>query len=148
MLFLNQPISSRKKDKTNVSVRATFAIKKQPFILEKRWFFCQLILAYSQISLFQKSRRPRCAALTDLGLPSSKKIKRNIPQSLIVPFIKLKSAKNGKILLECAVSTSTARHILKGMLLTKEKLKFDVNTIPDLIRDEKYVDNIHIFHFL
>ena len=52
--------------------------------------FCSLILAYSQISLFQKRRR---VALTIVGLPSSKKIKRNNPKNLIVPFIKLKSAK-------------------------------------------------------
>ena len=87
--------------------------------------------------------------LTGVGLPSSKKIKRNNPQNLIAPFIKLKIAKKDKILLKCAVSTSTAKHILKGVLLTKGKLKSDVNTIPDLIRDEKFVDNnIHIFHLL
>ena len=33
------PISSRRKEKTNVLVCATFIMKKQPFILEKRWFF-------------------------------------------------------------------------------------------------------------
>ena len=66
-----------------------------------------------------------------------------------MPFIKLKIAKKDKILLKCAVSTSTAKHILKGVLLTKGKLKLDVSTIPDLIRDEKFVDNnIHIFHLL
>ena len=54
-----------------------------------------------------------------------------------------------KILLECVVSTSTGRHILKCVLVTKEKLKSDVNTISDLIRDEKYVDNnIQIFYLL
>ena len=54
-----------------------------------------------------------------------------------------------KILLECVVSTSTGRHILKCVLVTKEKLKSDVNTISDLIRDEKYVaNNVHIFHLL
>ena len=59
------------------------------------------------------------------------------------------SAKKDKILLEWVVSTSTAKHILKGVLVTKGKLKSDVNTISDLIRDEKYVDNnIHIFHLL
>ena len=83
--------------------------------------------------------------MTVVGLPSSKKVKRNNPQNLIVSFIKLRSAKQDKILLECAVSTSTAKHILKGVLLTKRKLKSDVNTIPDLIRDEKYVDIIYIF---
>ena len=87
--------------------------------------------------------------LTVVGPPSSKKIKRNYHKNLIVPFIKLKGAKKDKILLECVVSTSTAKHILKGVLVTKGKLKSDVNTISDLIRVEKYVDNnIQIFSSL
>ena len=54
-----------------------------------------------------------------------------------------------KIHLECVLTTSTAKYILKGVLVIKGKLKSDVNTISDLIRDEKYVDtNIHIFHLL
>ena len=86
--------------------------------------------------------------MTVVGLPSSKKIKRNNLQNLIVLFIKLKSAKKDKILLKCAVSTFTAKH-LKGVQVRKRKLKSDVNTIPDLIRDEKYVDNnIYILHLL
>ena len=149
MLFLNQPISSTRKEQTNVLVCATFMMKKQPFILEKRCFFWQRILKYSQISFFQKRRRPKRAALTVISLPSSKKMKRNNPKNLIVPFIKFKSAKKDKILLQCVVSTSTAKHILKGVLVTKGKLKSDVNTISDLIRVEKYVDNnIQIFHLL
>ena len=99
--------------------------------------------------MFQKRRRPKCAALTVVVLPSSKKMKRNNPKNLIVPFIKLKSAKKDKILLECVVSTSMAKHILKGVLVTKGKSKSDVNTISDLIRVEKYVDNnIQIFSSL
>ena len=88
--------------------------------------------------------------MTVVGPPSSKKIKRKNPKNLIVPFIKLKSAKQDKILLECVVSsTSTEKDILKGVLVTRGKLKSDVNTISDLIRDEKYVDNnIHVFHLL
>ena len=66
-----------------------------------------------------------------------------------VPFIKLKSVKKDKTLLEYVVSTSTPKHILKSVLVKKGKLKPDVNIIPDLIRYEKYVDNnIHIFHLL
>ena len=68
-------------------------------------------------------------------------MKRNNPKNLIVPFIKFKSAKKDRILLECVVSTSTAKHILKGVLGTKGKLKSDVNTISDLLRVEKYVNN-------
>ena len=53
------------------------------------------------------------------------------------------------VLLECLASTSTAKRILKGVLVTKGKLKSDVGTISDLIRNEKYVDNnIHIFDLL
>ena len=74
--------------------------------------------------------------MTVVGLPSSKKIKRNNPKNLIVSFIKLKSSKKDKILLECAVSTSTAKNTLKGVLVKKGKLKSDLNTISDLIRDE------------
>ena len=87
--------------------------------------------------------------MTVVGLPSSKKIKRNNSKNLIVPFIQLKSAKKDKMLLECVVYTSMAKHIFKGALVTKGKLKSDANTISNLIRDEKYVDNsIHIFHLL
>ena len=96
--------------------------------------------------MFYKIRSPQCAALTVSGFPSSKKMKRNNPKKLIVPFIKFKSAKKDKIFLEYVVSTYTAKHILKGVLVTKGKLKSDVNTISDLIRVEKYVDNnIQIF---
>ena len=57
--------------------------------------------------------------------------------------------KKTKSRLECVVSTSTAKNTLKGVIVTKGKLKFDLNTISDLIKDEKYVDNnIHSFHLL
>ena len=99
--------------------------------------------------MFGKRRRPKRAALTVISLLSSKKMKRNNPKNLIVSFIKFKSAKKDKILLQCVVSTSTAKHILKGELVTKGKLKSDVSIISDLIRVEKYVDNnIQIFSSL
>ena len=99
--------------------------------------------------MFWKRRSPKYAALTVVGLPSSKMIKKNNPKNLIAPFIKLKSAKKHKTLLECVVSTSTAKHILKSVLVTKGKLKSDVNTISNLRRVEKYVDyNIQIFSSL
>ena len=57
--------------------------------------------------------------------------------------------KKDKIILECVVSASTAKHILKGVLVAKGNLKSDLNTISDLIRVEKYVDNnIQIFSSL
>ena len=80
--------------------------------------------------------------MTVVAFRSSKKMKRNNnPKNLIVPFIKFKSSKKDKILFECVVSTSTAKHILEGVLVTKGKLKSDVNAISDLIRAKKYVDN-------
>ena len=75
-----------------------------------------------------------------VGLPSSKKIKRNNTKKMIVQFIKLKSAEKGEIPLACVVSTSTAKNTLKGVLVTKEDLKSDLNTMLNLIRDKKFVD--------
>ena len=81
--------------------------------------------------------------MTVVRLPSAEKIKRINLKNLIVPVIKLKSAKKDKILLESVVSTSTAKHILQSCVVTKGKLKPDVNIISDLRRYEKYVgDNI------
>ena len=59
---------------------------------------------------------------------------------MIVPFINLEIAEKDKILLGCVVSTSTAKNALKDVLVTKENLKSDFNTISDLISDEKFVD--------
>ena len=57
--------------------------------------------------------------------------------------------KKDKIFLECVISIFTAKHILKGVLVTKGKLKPDVNSMSDLLRDEQCVDNnIHMFHLL
>ena len=82
--------------------------------------------------------------MTVVSLPPSKKLKRNVPKNLIVLFIRFKSAKKDS--LECVASTSTAKYILKGVLVTKGKWKSDVNIISDLIRVEKYVDNnIQVF---
>ena len=68
-----------------------------------------------------------------------KKDQRNNPKSLIVPFIKLKGAKKDKVLSDCVASTFTANNTLKYVLGTTRKLKPDLNTKSDLIREEKYV---------
>ena len=127
-------------------VCATFIISKQPFILEKR---CSFLLAdigiFIDFLVLEKKKTKMCSA----DSCRSSIFKKDEEKNLIVSFIKLKSAKKDKILLECVVSTSTAKHILKGVLVTKGKLKSDVNTISDLIRVEKYVDNnIQIFSSL
>ena len=118
-------------------------MKKQPFILVKRCSFLLVDIGiFIDFFVLEKEKTKMCSVDR---CRSSKKIKKNNPQNLIVPFIKLKSPKNDKILLECAVSTSTAKRILKGVLVTKGKLKSDVNTIPDLISDEKYEIIIYTF---
>ena len=42
--------------------------------------------------------------------------------------------------MECIVSPSTAKNAVKGIPVKKKKLRSDLNTMSDLIRDEKYVD--------
>ena len=116
-------------------------MKKQPFILEKR---CSFLLADFGIFidfLVSEKKKTKMCRVDSCRSSIFKKDKRNNPKNLIVPFIKFQSAKKDKILLECVVSTSTAKHILKCVLVTKGKLKSDDNIISDLIRVEKYVDN-------
>ena len=135
-MFLNQPISSRREEETK-----TFIMKKEPFILENR---CSFLLADIGIFidfLVSKKKKTKMCRVDSCRSSIFKKDKRNNPKNLIVPFIKFQSAKKDKILLECVVSTSTAKHILKCVLVTKGKLKSDDNIISDLIRVEKYVDN-------
>ena len=74
-----------------------------------------------------------------VALPSSKNINGSNTKN-DCPFINLKSAKKDKILFGCVVSTSTVKNVLKAVLVTKENLKSDVNTISDFIRNEKFVD--------
>ena len=61
-MFLNQPISSRSKEKTNVLVCATFIMKKQPFILEKR---CSFLLAdigiFIDFLVLEKKKTKMCS---------------------------------------------------------------------------------------
>ena len=121
-------------------------MKKQPFILEKK---CSFLLAdigiFIDFLVLEKKKTKMCSA----DSCRSSIFKKDEEKNLIVPFIKFKSGKKDKILLECVVSTSTEKHILKGVLVTKGKLTSDVNTISDLIRVKKYVDNnIQIFSSL
>ena len=56
------PISSRRKEKTNVLVCATFIMKKQPFILEKR---CSFLLAdigiFIDFLVLEKKKTKMCS---------------------------------------------------------------------------------------
>ena len=91
-MFLNQPISSRREEQTNVLVCATFIMKKQPFILEKR---CSFLLAdidiFIDFLVLEKKKTKTCSG-DSCTFWSSKKMERNNPKNLIVPFIKFKSA--------------------------------------------------------
>ena len=59
---MNQPISSTRKEQTNVLVCATFIMKKQPFILEKR---CSFLVAYIDILIdfpfLEKKKTKTCS---------------------------------------------------------------------------------------
>ena len=130
-MFLNQPISSRGEEKTNVLVCAIFIMKKQPFILEKR---CSFLLAdigiFIDFLVLEKKKTKMCSI--DSCKPSIfKKDEEKQSKKLIVPFIKFKSAKKQDSFRVCSFYIHS---------------KSDVNTISDLIRVEKYVDNnIQIF---
>ena len=88
-----------------------------------------------------KRGKAKGAELTVIGLPSSKKSKRNDIKPSITPFIKLKGIEKDRIILECVVSPSVARNALKGVLLIgAEEIKININEISDLIRDDNYVD--------
>ena len=88
-----------------------------------------------------KRGKPKSAELTVIGLPSAKQSKRNDIKPSITPFIKLKGIQKDRIILECVVSPSVARNVLKGVLLIgAEEIKININEISDLIRDDSYVD--------
>ena len=116
------------------------------------WKRCSFLLAdigiFIDFLVLEKKKTKICSVDSCRSLIFKKDEEKNLKNWKTVPF-KFKGAKKDKILLECVVSTSTENHILKGVLVTKGKLKSDVNTISDLIRVEKYVDNnIEIFSSL
>ena len=146
MLLLNQPISSKRKEKTNVLVCATFIMKKQPFIPEKSCsFFLADIGILIDFLVVEKKKTKTCSA-DSCRSTIFKKEREKQSEKFDYPAHQIKKCKKRQ---ECLASTSTTKHILKGVLVTKGKLKSDVGTISDLIRNEKYVDNnVHIFYLL
>ena len=89
--------------------------------------------------MFKKGKL-KGAELTVIGLPPSKKSKRNNIKPSITPFIKLKGIEKDRIILECVVSQSVARNALKSVLLIgAEETKINIKEISDLIRDDNYV---------
>ena len=139
------PISSRRKEKTNVLVCATFTMTKQPFILGKRCSFLLVDIGiFIDFFVLEKKKTKMCS-VDRCRSSIFKKGQEKQSAKFDCPVHQIKMSKKDKILLECAVSTSAAKRILKGVLVTKGKMKSDVNTIPDLIRDEKYEIIIYTF---
>ena len=133
-MFLNQPISSKREEKT-VLVCPTFIMKRQPFILEKR---CSFLLAdigmFIDFLVLEKIKTKMCSVVSCRS-SIFKKDEEKQSEKFDCPIHQ--------------IQTSKSTYILKGVLVKKGKLKSDVNIISDLIRNEKYVDNnIHIFHLL
>ena len=88
-----------------------------------------------------KKGKPKDVELTVIGLPSSKKSKKTNIKPSITPSTKLKGIEKDRIILECVVSPSVTRNVLKGVLLiVAEEIKISINEISDLIRDDNYVD--------
>ena len=116
-------------------------MKKHPLegILEKRCsFFLAGIDTLIDFVVLEKMKTERCRGHSYRS-SILKKDQRSNPKNLIVPFIKLKGAEKDKILSDCVVSTFAANSTLKYVLGTTRKLKPDLNTKWDLIREEKYV---------
>ena len=129
-MFLNQPILSRREEETNVLVCATFIMKKEPFILEK---LCSFLLADIGIFidfLVSERRRSKCAALTVVGLSSSKKMKRNNPKNFIVPFIKFKSAKKRQNSFRVCSFYIHGKAHTERCASNKEKVEWMCSSIP------------------
>ena len=62
-MFSNQPIWSWKKEKTNFLACATFIMKKQPFILEKRCsFLLANIVIFIDFLALENKRPNKCSA--------------------------------------------------------------------------------------
>ena len=105
MLQINLPVVSKtpnfiQKEEKNVLVCATFIMKKQPFILEKK---CSFLLAdigiFIDFLVLEKKKTKMCCVDS-----CRSSIFKKDSKNLIAPFIQLKSAKKDKILLECVCS--------------------------------------------
>ena len=70
--------------------------EETPFYSRKKVNFLLADIGIFIDFLVLEKKRPKCAALAVVGLPSWKKNKRNNPKNLIVSFMKLKSAKKGQ----------------------------------------------------
>ena len=122
-MFLNQPVLSRREEETNVLVCATFIMKKEPFILEK---LCPFLLAdigiFIDFLVSEKKKTKMCGVDSCRSFIFKKDEEKQSENISLPRSSNSKVEKKDKILLECVVSTSSAKHILKGVLVTKRKL--------------------------
>ena len=116
--------------------------EETPFYSRKKVdFLLAAIDIFMDFLILEKKKTEMCSA-DSCRSSILKKEQEKESKKLDCPVHKIKKCKKkDKILLECVVSTSTAKHMLKGVLVTKGKLKPDVNSMSDILRDEQYVDN-------
>ena len=99
-MFLNQPISSRSKGKTNVLVCATFIMKKQPFIFEKVVLFGIFI----DFLVLEKKNTKMCS-FDSCWSSIFRNDQEKQPEKFDCPVHQIKKCKKkDKTLLECVVS--------------------------------------------
>ena len=119
---------------------------KQPFTLEKRFSFLLANIDISIDFLVLKKKKTKMYSVDSCRSSTFRKDQEKQSEKFGSPVHQIEKCKKRQ---EWVVSTSTGKHILQGALVTKEKLRSDFNTISDLLRNEKYLDNdIHIFHLL
>ena len=141
LLFLNQPISSTRKEQTNVLVCATFIMKKQPFILEKR---CSFLVAYIDIFidfLFLEKKKLKTCSVDSYKSSIFKKDDKKQSKKLDCPVHQIQKCKKRQNSFTVYSFYIHGKAHTERCLVTKGKLKSDVNITSDLIRVEKYVDN-------
>ena len=132
---MNQGISSIIEEKTNVLVCETFIMKKQPFILEKRCSFLLVDIGiFIDFLVLEKKKTKMCSI--DSCKPSIfKKDEEKQSEKIDCPVNQIQKCKKKQ----------DSFRVCSFYIHSKS----DVNTISDLIRVEKYVDNnIQIFSSL
>ena len=98
-------------------------MKKHHFILEKRWIFLLADIGIFIDFLVLEKRKTKMCSADSCRSSILKKEQEKQSKKLDCPVHQIKKCKKDKILLECVVSTSRAKHILKGVLVTKGKFK-------------------------
>ena len=142
LLFLDHPVLSIRKEKTNLLIMCNIyneetAFYSYSFLLadKKGVLFCFFFSLRNihRVPCLRKEKNQMVQSCSCIF----KKDQGKQFEKFDCPVHQIKRCqKKSKILLECVVSTSTVKNTLKGVLVAKGKLKSDPNTISDIIRDE------------